>query len=65
VLVAVSSYAALFAILLWQALSGQSLVQPDGDTLGALAAWAILTAVSAWLAATRRAATPTQAAVIA
>jgi hypothetical protein len=65
VLVAAASYAALFAILLWQALSGQSLVQPDGATLGALAAWAILTAVSAWLAATRRAATPTQAAVIA
>jgi hypothetical protein len=65
VLVAVSSYAALFAILLWQALRGQALVQPDSGTLGALAAWVILSAVSVWLAATRRVATPTHATVIA
>ena len=34
VMVAVASYAALFATLLWQALRGQSLVQPDGATIG-------------------------------
>ena len=64
VLIAATSYAALFAILLSQALRGQSLVQPDGATLAAFSAWAILTAVAAWLAATRRVA-PTQTVVIA
>jgi hypothetical protein len=63
--VAAASYVALFAILLSQALAGQSLVQPDGATMGALSAWAILTVVSAWFAATRRTTTPTQTAVIA
>ena len=45
--VAASSYASLFGILLWQALRGQSLVQPDGTTLIALAAWAMMTTVAA------------------
>jgi hypothetical protein len=45
--VAASSYGSLFGILLWQALRGQSLVQPDGTTLIALTAWAIVTAVAA------------------
>ena len=49
--VAASSYGSLFGILLWQALRGQSLVQPDGTTLIALTAWAIVTAVAALKAA--------------
>lgn len=54
VMVAVGSYAALFATLLWQALRGQSLVQPDGVTIGVLLAWAIVTVLGAWLVAARR-----------
>jgi hypothetical protein len=64
-LVAAASYATLFALLFWQALRGQSLVQPDVATIGALIAWAILTAVGTWFAATRRAATRNQAIAIA
>jgi len=63
--VATASYAALFAILLWQALRGQSLVQPDGVTIGVFLLWAILSAIGAWLAATRRARTRDRAVAIA
>ena len=62
IVVATASYATLFAILLWQALRGQSLVQPDGVTIAALMGWAILTALGTWFAATRRATTRNQAA---
>jgi hypothetical protein len=65
VLVSVASYAALFAILLWQALRGQSLVQPDAVTLSALTIWGLLTAGAAWFATTRRATRRDQAIVIA
>jgi hypothetical protein len=65
VLVAVSSYASLVAILLWQALRGQSFIDPDGATVSVLAAWAILTIVAAWVAAVRRSTTPSHAVVIA
>jgi hypothetical protein len=41
-----ASYVSLFALLLWQALRGQSVVNPDGVTLVALVAWAILTAAA-------------------
>lgn len=51
VLTAAASYAALFGILLWQALRGQSLVQPDPATIVALVAWALATAVAAYAAA--------------
>jgi hypothetical protein len=51
---AAASYAALFAILIWQALRGQSLVRPDGLTLAILAGWAALTGLIAWVAAGRR-----------
>jgi hypothetical protein len=51
---AAASYAALFAILIWQALRGQSLVRPDGLTLAVLACWATLTAMVAWVAAGRQ-----------
>ena len=60
-----ASYMSLFAILLWQALRGQSLVQPDGATIAALGAWAILTAGAAWLMAARRAVSSSPTAVIA
>lgn len=53
--VATASYVALFAIVLWQALRGQSLVQPDGFTIGVFLVWAILSAIGEWFAATRRA----------
>jgi hypothetical protein len=65
VMVAAASYVALFAILLWQALRGQSLVHPDGATIAALAAWVILTAAGVWLAATGRTTTPDQTIAIA
>jgi hypothetical protein len=34
-----ASYGALFGILLWQALRGQSILQPDGLTLWAMGIW--------------------------
>jgi hypothetical protein len=42
--VAGSSYATIFLILIWQALRGQALINPDALTLGALALWAAFTA---------------------
>jgi len=46
-----ASHAALFGILLWQALRGQSLVSPDSATLMALCMWAALTAAALVVAA--------------
>jgi hypothetical protein len=63
--VASASYVSLFAILLWQALRGQSLVQPDGVTIGVFLLWAILSAIGAWFAATRQARTRDRAVAIA
>jgi hypothetical protein len=56
VLTAAASYASLFAILLWQALRGESLIDPHPMTLTALAAWLVVTMASVWLAARRPAA---------
>ena len=64
-MITAASYAALFVLLLWQALRGQSFVQPDRATVGALLAWAILTAIGVWFVATRREGTRNQAVVIA
>jgi hypothetical protein len=50
VLTASASYAALFALLLWQALRGQSITQPDGITVAALVLWAITTAAAFYVA---------------
>ena len=38
-----ASHAALFGLLLWQALRGQSLAAPDGAALAALGTWAVAT----------------------
>ncbi len=49
--VAAGSYGTLFVLLLWQALRGQPLLQPDPASLAAFAAWAALTALAAARAA--------------
>jgi hypothetical protein len=49
---AAASYTLLFLLLLWQALRGQSIVDPDGTTLLALAAWLVLTAATVRAAVT-------------
>jgi hypothetical protein len=46
-LVAVTSYAALYVILLIQALRGVPLVAPDATTIAQLGAWAVATAMAA------------------
>jgi hypothetical protein len=51
--VAGASYAALFVILLWQALRGEAVGEPTAATIAALGGWAVATAATAW-AATRR-----------
>ena len=43
-LVAGGSYAAVFSILIWQALRGQAFIAPDAFTLAALGLWIALTA---------------------
>jgi hypothetical protein len=52
--VAGTSYITLFAILLWQALRGQALIQPDAATLAVLVVWATGTAIAAWAVASHR-----------
>ena len=50
-LAAVASYASFFALLLWQALRGQSLVAPDATMVVSLAIWAGVTLlVLGWIA---------------
>jgi hypothetical protein len=52
--VAGSSYGALFFVLIWQALRGQSLVNPDAFTLTVVLVWAALTAgMAVWPFRTR------------
>ncbi|MFE7619384.1 hypothetical protein [Streptomyces sp. NPDC057496] len=50
VLVASGAYAALVALVTWQALRGQSLIHPDGATLGAAALLVTATAAGGLLA---------------
>jgi hypothetical protein len=50
VTVAAFSYAALYGILLIEALRGVSLVAPDGATITLLGVWAVATAVAAGVA---------------
>ncbi len=42
-----ASFLAFIAILAWQALRGQSIIEPDGTTLLALAVWLGVTAAVA------------------
>jgi hypothetical protein len=54
-LVAAASYTALFVLLLWQALSGQSIVAPDWTLAAWLASWVIATFLAlGWIAARSR-----------
>jgi hypothetical protein len=57
VLAAAASHAALFGVLLWQALRGQSLVAPDATAVAALALWAVaaVLALGAVVISSRRA----------
>lgn len=48
-----ASYVSLFAVLLWQALRGQSVIRPDGTTVIALVVWGTLTAFAVWAARPR------------
>ncbi|WP_405894544.1 hypothetical protein OG272_21740 [Streptomyces sp. NBC_00104] len=60
ILVAAAAYAAVFALLTWQALRGQSLTRPDGATL--TAAGLILVGVAAGAYGALRTASPERAA---
>ena len=51
---AAASYLALFALVLWQALRGQSIVQPDLLTLETFAAWLGLTIATVAVLITRK-----------
>ena len=51
---AAASYLALFALVLWQALRGQSIVQPDLQTLETFAAWLGLTIATVAVLITRK-----------
>jgi hypothetical protein len=51
---AAASYVALFGIILWQALRGESIVAPGALTLTALAVWLGATALMAYAAVGRR-----------
>jgi hypothetical protein len=54
ILTAGGSYVALFSILLWQALRGQSVIAPDMLTIAALAAWATITAAAVGMSVVQR-----------
>jgi hypothetical protein len=58
-----ASYASLFALLLWQALRGQSVAAPDTAMVTALGVWAVLTALGVWIAGSRRESAPAHAVV--
>jgi hypothetical protein len=58
IVVGAISYTVLFALLLWQALRGQSVIHPDAITGAAVAGWAVLTAVMIWIVPGRRNAPP-------
>jgi len=45
------SYVALFGLLMWQALRGQSITTPDSATLTALTLWIGVTAAAIWIGA--------------
>jgi hypothetical protein len=49
-----ASYVSLFALLLWQALRGQSVTAPDAATLTVMGLWAVLTVSAIAIAGARR-----------
>jgi len=51
------SYASLYVLLVWQALRGQSIVNPDPSMLVALSAWTVATG-AAWIVAGRQSSRP-------
>lgn len=54
VLTASASYFALFALLIWQAMRGISIVSPDPVAVTALVSWIALSASALWMAGSRR-----------
>ena len=58
------SYFGFFALLLTQALRGESVVTPSPFTVGTLATWASATAVAFWLIAARRTRVSSRAAAV-
>ena len=55
VLATAVSYASLFALLLWQALRGESVIAPDSTMLAAVAAWVSVTVlVLGWISVRSR-----------
>jgi hypothetical protein len=62
-LAAAASYLVLFALLLWQALRGQSVIDPDPTTITAFASWATLSVAAIWLASSRSTSLPAHAVV--
>jgi hypothetical protein len=44
----------MFLLLLWQALRGVSIMNPDQTTVVSLTIWGVLTAAMLWLASSRR-----------
>jgi hypothetical protein len=64
VLTASASYAGLFGLLLWQAVRGESIVDPTGSTLAALAVWAAATILVIWRLGTGEPNSPGRAAVV-
>jgi hypothetical protein len=52
--VGAASYASLFAILLWQGLRGQALIDPDAATIAALVVWIASSVVAVWAVSERR-----------
>jgi hypothetical protein len=63
-LTAAGSYFALFCILLWQALRGQSVLSPDMTTIAVLGAWAVITAAAVRMSLARHAAVHTLVAMV-
>ena len=53
VVVASASYVLLFALMLWQALRGQSILNPDAITAATFLLWATASAAGIWFVAVR------------
>lgn len=48
-----ASYFTMYLLLLWQALRGQSITQPDVTTITTMVVWAAATATACWLSSVR------------